>query len=102
MFDDIFTSIQRWFCNAKMRLNADKSKYMNIRKCKIVKHILLRLLENGDYIEYEKVLVCNIDCHLTLQRQINFVWSNLFFYLRKVWSICDQVKISVLVKVLVL
>ena len=28
MFADILTSIQRWFSNAKLKLNADKSEYM--------------------------------------------------------------------------
>ena len=73
MFDDILTSIQRWFSNAKLKLNADKSEYMNIRKCKIVKHGSLRLPEDGDYTEQVKVLGCYIDCQLTLQRQVNFV-----------------------------
>ena len=48
MFDDILTSIQRWFKNAKLKLNVDKSEYnvdkseyMIIRKFKIVKHGLL-------------------------------------------------------------
>ena len=36
MFDDTLTSIQRWFSNAKLKLNADKSENMIIRKCKIV------------------------------------------------------------------
>ena len=68
MFDDILTSIQRWFCNAKLELNADKSEYMIIRKCKIIKHGLLRLPEDGDYTEEVKVLGCYIECQLTLQR----------------------------------
>ena len=38
MFDYIQTSIQRWFSNAKLKLNADKSEYMIILNCKIVKH----------------------------------------------------------------
>ena len=45
MFDNILTSIQRWLSIAKLKLNADKSEYMIIRKCKIVKHGLLRLPE---------------------------------------------------------
>ena len=49
---------------------------MIIRKCKILKHGLLRLPEDGDYTEQAKVLGCCIDCQLTLQRQINFVCSN--------------------------
>ena len=36
MFDDILTSIQRWLSNAKLKLNANKSEYMTIRKCKNV------------------------------------------------------------------
>ena len=56
MFDNILTSIQRWFCNAKLKLNADKSQYMIIRKCKIVKHGLLRLPEDRNYTEQVKVL----------------------------------------------
>ena len=55
MFDDILTSIQRWFSNAKLKLNADKIGYMIIRKCKIVKHCLLRLPEDGYYTEQVKV-----------------------------------------------
>ena len=100
MFDNILTSIQRWFSNAKLKLNANKSEYMIIRKCKIVKHVLLRLPEDGNYTEQVKFLVCYIDCQLTLQRQINFVCSNSFYYLRKVWSIGDQVKTSVIIKVI--
>ena len=53
-----------------------------------------RLPENGDYTEQVKVLGCYIDCQLTLLRQVNFVCSNSFYYLRKVWSIRDQVKTS--------
>ena len=34
LFDDILTSIHRWFSNAKLMLNADKSEYMIIGKCK--------------------------------------------------------------------
>ena len=48
MFDNFLTSIQRWFSNAKLKLNADKSEYMIIGKSKIVKHGLLRLPEYGD------------------------------------------------------
>ena len=33
MLDNILTSFQRWFSNAKLNLNADKSEYMIIRKC---------------------------------------------------------------------
>ena len=51
VFDDILTSIQRWFSIAKLKLNANKSEYMIIRKCKIVKHGSLRLPEDGDYTE---------------------------------------------------
>ena len=76
MFDDILTSIQRWFINAKLKLYAARSEYMVTRKCKIVKHGLLRLPEDGDYTEQVKVPGCYIDCQLTLQRQVNFVWSN--------------------------
>ena len=54
VFDDILTSIQRWFSNAKLKLNADKSENMIIRKCKIVKHDLLRLPEYGDCTEQVK------------------------------------------------
>ena len=36
MFDNILTSIQRWFSNAKLKLNADKSEYIIIPKCKTV------------------------------------------------------------------
>ena len=50
-FGDILTSIQRWFSNAKLKLNADKSEYMISRKFKIVKHGLLRLPEDGNYNE---------------------------------------------------
>ena len=76
MFNDILTSIQRWFINSKLKLHAPKSEYMVIRKCKIVEHGLLRLPEDDDYTEQVKVLGCYIDCQLTLQRQVNFVWSN--------------------------
>ena len=51
MFDDILASIQRWFSFAILKLNADKSEYMIIRKCKIVKHGLLHLPEDGEYTE---------------------------------------------------
>ena len=51
MFNNVLTSIQRWFSNAKLKENADKSEYMIIRKCKIVKHGLLRLPKDGDYTE---------------------------------------------------
>ena len=84
MFDDILTSIPRWFSNAKLKLSADKSEYMIIRKYKIVKHGLLRLPEDGDYTEQVKVLDCYDNCQLTVQRQVNFVRSNSFYYLRKV------------------
>ena len=100
MFDNILTSIQRWFSNAKLKLNADKSEYMIIRKCKIVKHGLLRPPEDGNYTEQVKVLGCSIDSQLTLQRQINFVCSNSFYYLRKVWSFRDQVKTSIQVELI--
>ena len=85
MFDNILTAIQRWSSNAKLKLNSDKSEYMIIRKCKIVKHGFLRLPEDGNYPEQVKLLVCYIDFQLTLQRRINFVCSNSFYYLRKVW-----------------
>ena len=98
IFDDILTSIQRWFSNAKLKLNADKSENMIIRKCKIVKHDLLQLPEYGDCTEQVKLLGCCIDCQLTLQRQVNFVFSNSFYYLRKVWSIRDQFKTSVIIE----
>ena len=49
MFYNILTSIQRWFSNAKLKLNEGKSEYMIIRKCKIVKRGLLRLPEDGNY-----------------------------------------------------
>ena len=68
MFDNILTSIQRWFSNAKLKLNMDKSDYMIIRKCKIVKHGLLRLPEDGDYNEEVKALGCYIDFQLTLRQ----------------------------------
>ena len=105
MFDYILTRIQRWFSNAKLKLNADKSEYMIIRKCKIVNQGFLRLPEDGDYTEEVKVPCYYIDFQLTLQRQVNFVCSNSIYYLRKVWSIRDQVKKSVfieLIRVLVL
>ena len=100
MFDDFLASIQRWFSNANLKLNADKSEYMIIRKCKIVKHGSLRLPEDGDYTEQVTVLGCYIDCQLPLQRQVHFVCSNSFYYLRKVWSIRDQVKTSVLIELI--
>ena len=96
---DILTSIQRWFSNAKLKLNADKSEYVIIWKCKFVKHGLLRLPADGDYTEQVKVLGCYIDCQLTLQRQVNFVCSNSF-YLREVWPIRDQVKAPVLIELI--
>ena len=73
---------------------------MIIRKCKIVKHGSLRLSEDGDYTEQVKVQGCYIDCQLTLQRKVNFVCSNSFYFLRKVWSIRDQVKTSVLIELI--
>ena len=100
MFYNTLISIQRWFSNAKLILIADKSEYIIIRKCKFVKHGLLRLPEVGNYTEQVKVVVSYIDCQLTLQRQINFVCSNSFYYLRKVWSIRDQVKTSVIIELI--
>ena len=82
IFDDILTSIQRWFSNAKLKLNEDKSEYMIIRKSKIVKYSFLRLLEDGNHNEQLKVLGCYNDCQLTLQQQVNFVCSNSFHYPR--------------------
>ena len=81
MFDNILTLIQRWFNNAKLKFNADKSEYMI------------------NYTDQVKVLGCYIDCQLTLQRQINFVCS-ISFYLRKVWSIRDQVKTAVIIELI--
>ena len=78
MFDDISTSIQRWFSNAKLKLNADKNEYIIIRKFEIVKHGVLYMPKDGDYTEQVNVLGCYIDCHLTLQRQVNFVCSSSF------------------------
>ena len=70
---------------------------MIIRKYKIIKHGLLCLPVDGGYTEQVKVLDCYIDCQLTPQRQLNFSCTNSFYYLRKMWSICDQVKTSVLI-----
>ena len=100
MFDDILTSVQRWFTNAKLKLNADKSEYKIIGKCNIVQHGFLCLPEDGDYTEQVNVLGGYIDCELTLQRQVKFVCSNSFYYLREVWSIRDQVKTSVLIELI--
>ena len=72
LFDNFLTSIQRWFSNAKLKLNADKSVYIFIRKYNIVKHGVLRLPEDGYYAEQKKVLGCYFDCQLTLQGQTNF------------------------------
>ena len=94
MFDDFLHSIQCWFSNAKLKLNADKVEYMIIRKCKIVKHGLLCLPKDGDYTEQVKILGCCFDSQFTLQRQVNFVCSKSFC-IPVVWSIRDQVKISV-------
>ena len=74
-----------------MKLNADRSENIIIRKCKIVEHGLLSLPEDGNYTEQLKVLGCYINYQLTLQRQINFVCSNSFYCLRKLWLIRDQV-----------
>ena len=73
---------------------------MIIRICKIVKHVLLRLPEDVNYSEQVKVLGCYIDCQLTLQLQVNLVCSNSFCYLRKAWSIRDQVKTSVIIELI--
>ena len=73
---------------------------MIIRKCKIVKHGLLRLPEDGDYTEPVKVIGCYFDYQFTLQRHVNFVCLNSFYYLHKVWSIRDQVKTSVLIELI--
>ena len=54
MSDSISTSIQRWFSNAKLKLNADKRENMIIRKCKFVENGLLRLPEDGKYTEQVK------------------------------------------------
>ena len=53
-----------------------------------------------NYTEQVKVLSCYIDCQLTLERQINFVCSNSFYYLRKVCSIRDQVKTIVIIELI--
>ena len=81
MFGNIVTSIQRWFSNAKLKLNADTIEYMIIRKCKIVKLGLLRLPENGNYTEQVEVRDCYINCQLicndrlTLFVPIHFIIS---------------------------
>ena len=78
---------------------------MITRKCNTIQNGPLRLPEDGNYTEQVEVLGCYSDCQLTLQRRINFVCSNSFCYLCKVWSIRDQVKTSVviqLIRVLVL
>ena len=85
LFDDILTSIQHWFSNEKLKLNADKSGNTIFREGKIVKHGHLLLPEDGEYTKQVKFLVCYIDCQLTLQRQVNFDCSISFWYLRKVW-----------------
>ena len=54
MFDDILTSVHRWFSNANLKLNADKCEYLIIRKCRLVKHRRLHLPEDGDYTERVK------------------------------------------------
>ena len=81
MFDDILTSIQRCFSNAKLKLNAAMSEYMIIRKCKIVEHGLLRLPQDGDYTEQLKLqvvlLIVNLFCSdkSTSFFQIHFIIS---------------------------
>ena len=72
-FVDILTLIQRWLRIAKLKLNADKSEYIVIRKCKIVLLGFLCLPKDVDYTEQVTVLFCYIDCQLTLQRHVNFV-----------------------------
>ena len=81
-----------------MKLNADRSEYIIIWKFKIVKHGLLSQPEDGNYTEQVKVLGCYFNHQLTLQRQINFVCSDSFYYLRKLWLIRDQVKKSVIIE----
>ena len=66
----------------------------------MVKHGLLRLSEDDGYTEQVNFLIFFfIDCQLNLQRQVNFFCSNSF-YLRKVWSIRDQVVTSVLIELI--
>ena len=61
MFDNFLNSIQRWFSNARLKLNAEKSEYMIIWKRKNVKHGLLRVPEDSNYTEQIKILGCYID-----------------------------------------
>ena len=59
---------------------------MIFRKCKLIKLGQLRLPEDCDYTQKVKVLGCFVDCQLTLQRKVSFVYRN-HFYLRKCGSL---------------
>ena len=61
MFDNFLNSSQRWFSNAKLKLNAERSEYMIIWKCKNVQPGFLLVPEDSNYIEQIKFLGCYND-----------------------------------------
>ena len=86
----IFTTLQKWFSGAKLRLNSNKTEYMFIsRKNCLNSDIKPPTVAN--FSDSVTLLGFNLDSRLSHTKQISSVGRRCYYFLRIIYSIGDTV-----------
>ena len=95
MFDLIISTLQKWFCGAKLKLNPSKTEFMKLVRNNSF-NADLKLPMNSKFSNRVKFL--GLDDKLLFSKQISSVFSACYYMLRKIYSIRDTVDNHVLIE----
>ena len=96
-FDLIFSTLQKWFCGAKLKLNTSKTEFIKVVRKKSF-NANLKLHMDSKFSNHVKFLGFLFDDKLLFSQLISSVTSACYYVLRKIYSIRDTVDSDVLIE----
>ena len=103
-FDLIISTLQKWFCGAKLKFNTSKTEFMKVVR-KTSFNADLKFPMDSQFLSHVKFFVFVLYDKLLFLKQISSVTSTCYYMLRKIYSIKDTVNSDIpieLVRVIVI
>ena len=95
-FDLIISTLQKWFCDTKPKLNTSKTEFVKVVQNNSSND--LKLPMDFKFLNHVKLLGFILDVLLLFSRQISSITSACFYMLRNIYSIRNTVDNDVLIE----
>ena len=94
-FDLIISTLEKWFCSTKLKLNTSKTEFMKVVRNNSF-NADLKLPMDSKFLNNKKFLSFTLDDKHLSPKQINSVTSACYYMVRQIYSIRDTVGSDVL------